>query len=74
MAHLLLFIHRYTSFSISGKSKSGTLVPNDAKQQMIALQSKSESKKVNAEELVLGFNKFHKHWVEQLESVRSRKP
>lgn len=57
-----------------GKSKSGTLVPNDAKQQMIALQSKSESKKVNAEELVLGFNKFHKHWVEQLESVRSRKP
>lgn len=60
--------------SSHGEWKSDTPVPNDAKQEMIALQSKSKSKKVNAEELVLGYNKFHKHWVEQLESMRSRKP
>ena len=60
-------------FPVSVKSKSSKPVAEET-QEMMTLQSSDDSKTSKKEELVLGYNKFHQRWMEQLFNTKLRKP
>lgn len=55
------------------KSKSNKPVAEET-QEMMTLQSSDDSKASKKEELVLGYNKFHQRWMEELFNTKLRKP
>ncbi|KAJ7394149.1 hypothetical protein OS493_003828 [Desmophyllum pertusum] len=57
----------------NAKSEMKKLVAKETQQEMVPL-SGDDSKTTRKEELVLGYTKFHKGWMDQLLNTRSRKP
>lgn len=58
---------------VSANLKSSKPVVEET-QEMMTLQSSDDSKTTKREELVLGYNKFHQRWMEQLVNTKLRKP
>ncbi|XP_078360358.1 uncharacterized protein LOC144644704 [Oculina patagonica] len=65
------FAYRRRRYAKSLSTKAAT----EETQEMIALQSsETDSKTSKKEELVLGYNKFHQRWIEQLFNTKLQKP